>query len=98
MIYDFQKVIVVEYAGDKDQYGQKRVRELSRREVDMMIRVNLQMNVSDIRYVEATDIGLTYDSAITDNNQIISSSGTVYDVLYTIPSRRLTTILLKKVG
>ena len=98
MIYDFQKYIVIEYSGDKDEYGQKRVRETGRRMIDMMVRANLRMNVSDIRFVDATDIGLTYDTAITDNNQIVSTSGITYDVLYTIPSKRLTTIFLKRVN
>jgi hypothetical protein len=63
----------------------------------MMIRPHIQMNVSDIRFIDATDIGLTRDTAITDANQIISSTGT-YNVLYTIPSKRLTQIFLKKVN
>lgn len=97
MIYDFQKVIVVSFTNEKDIYGQKRVEESDRREVDMMIRPHIQMNVSDIRFVDVTDIGLTKDTAITDANQIISSTGT-YNVLYTIPSKRLTQIFLKKVN
>ena len=97
MIYDFQKVIVVSFTNEKDIYGQKRVEESGRREVDMMIKPHIQMNVSDVRFVDATDIGLTRDTAITDANQIISSTGT-YNVLYTIPSKRLTQVFLKKVN
>lgn len=97
MIYDFQKVIVVSFTNEKDIYGQKRVGESDRREVDMMIRPHIQMNVSDVRFVDVTDIGLTRDTAITDANQIISSTGT-YNVLYTIPSKRLTQVFLKKVN
>lgn len=98
MIYDFQKVIVVSFTNEKDIYGQKRVGESDRREVDMMIKPHIQMNVSDVRFVDATDIGLTRDTAITDANQIISSTGTTYNVLYTIPSKRLTQVFLKKVN
>jgi hypothetical protein len=54
----------------------------------MMIRNYLRMNVNDVRFIDVTDIGLSFDSAITDANQIISSSGT-YNVLYVIPSKRL---------
>lgn len=97
MIYDFQKVYVISFTDDKDNYGQPRKVESSRREVEMMIRNYTQINVSDVRFVDATDIGLTYDSAITDANQIISTSG-IYNVLYVIPSRRLYQIFLKKVG
>ena len=63
----------------------------------MMIRNYQQVNVQDVRYIDVTDIGLTFDSAITDANQISTSSGT-YNVLYVIPSRRLNQILLKKVS
>lgn len=96
MIYDFQKVEVVEFEDTVDIYGQRRKSEKSRREVDMMIRNYLRMNVNDVRFVDATDIGLSFDSAITDANQIISSSGT-YNVLYVIPSKRLYQYFLQKV-
>ena len=97
MIYDFQKVYVITFTDDKDNYGQPRKVEGSRREVEMMIRVQQQMNTTDIRFIDATHIGLTFDKNITDANQIISTSGT-YNVLYTIPSRRLYQVFLKKVG
>ena len=96
MIYDFQKVEVVEFEDTVDIYGQRRKSEKSRREVDMMIRNYLRMNVNDVRFVDATDIGLSFDTAITDANQIISSSGT-YNVLYVIPSKRLYQYFLQKV-
>lgn len=97
MIYDFQKVNVVSFTDGKDAHGQRRKVESSRREVEMMIRNYNRYNVNDVRFVDATDIGLTFDTAITDANQIISSSGT-YNVLYVIPSRRLYQVFLKKVG
>ena len=96
MIYDFQKVEVVEFEDTVDIYGQRRKSEKSRREADMMIRNYLRMNVNDVRFVDATDIGLSFDSAITDANQIISSSGT-YNELYVIPSKRLYQYFLQKV-
>lgn len=98
MIYDFETVSVITFNG-KDAYGQKHkvVDNTKTRSVEMMIRHYQQMNVSDVRYVDATDIGLTFDAAITDQNQIISSSGT-YEVLFTIPSKRLYQVFLKKVG
>ena len=99
MIYDFQKVTVITFTNGKDDYGQRRktVDTSANREVEMMIRNYQQVNVTDVRFIDATDIGLTFDAAITDANQIISTSGT-YTVLYVIPSRRLYQVFLKKVG
>ena len=96
MIYDFQTVEVISFTDDKDQYGQQRKTESSRREVEMMIRPQIMVNVVDVRYLDATDIGLTFDRNITDANQISTSSGT-YNILYVIPSKRLYQIFLKKV-
>ena len=96
MMYDFEKVAVVSYTDYRDEYGQPHKEEEGRRDVDMMIKIAYQTNVQDVRYVDATHIGLTFDRAITDANTIISSSGT-YEVLYIIPSRRLTQVFLKKV-
>lgn len=96
MIYDFKKVVVVSYTNNRDVYGQPHIEEASRREVDMNIWIAYWNNVEDVRYVDATHIGLTFDRNITDGNTIISSTGT-YEVLFTIPSRRLTQVFLKKV-
>lgn len=96
MMYGFEKVAVVSYTDYRDAYGQPHRQEEGRRDVDMVIKIAYQTNVQDVRYVDATHIGLTFDRAITDANTIISSSGT-YEVLYIIPSRRLTQVFLKKV-
>lgn len=96
MIYDFENVIVVSFTDDKDAYGQPHKTESSRREVEMMIRNFVRAKVEDVRFVDATDIGLTFDTEITDANQIIATSGT-YDVLYVIPSHRLNQVFMKKV-
>lgn len=97
MIYDFQKVQVISFTDEKTAYGERRKNSSSSREVEMMIRNYTQYNVADPRYLDATDIGLTFDTDITDANQIISTSG-IYNVLYVIPSKRLNQIFLKKVG
>lgn len=98
MIYDFQKVQVISFTDEKTAYGERRKNSSSSREVEMMIRNYTQYNVADPRYLDATDIGLTFDTDITDANQIISTSGTKYNVLFIIPSKRLNQIFLKKVG
>lgn len=97
MIYDFQTVTVKSFTDEKDSYGQRRKNVSSTREVEMIIKNYSREKVEDIRFVEATDIGLTFDRNISDQNQVISTSGT-YNVLYVIPSKRFYQVFLKKVG
>lgn len=62
----------------------------------MDIKVYTQTNVSDVRYLDAEFIGLTEDEAITTQDQIMDGQNT-YEVMYVVPSRHLTKVLLKKV-
>ncbi len=97
MIYrEMQPVSVVSFTSGTDAYGQKRKNGSSSRVVDMFIRTYSQINVADVRYADVTDIGLTTDTAITDENQIEVGEQT-YQVLYVIPSRRFYQILMKRV-
>ena len=93
---EFQKVQVVSFATGKDAYGIKRKNGETSRTVEMVIKIYQQQNTSDARYVDVTDIGLTYDNEISDKNQIVVGENT-YDVLYVIPSNRLNQILMKRV-
>ena len=93
---ELQPVSVVSFATGTDAYGEKRKLGSTTRTVDMVVKIYSQTNVSDVRYCDITNIGLTYDASITDENQIIVN-GTTYDVLYVIPSGRLHQILMKKV-
>lgn len=93
---EMQLVSVVSFTTGKNAYGQKRKNGSTSRTVDMMVKTYTQTNVDDIRYTDVTDIGLTYDASITDENQIVIGEHT-YQVLYVIPSRRLYQVLMKRV-
>lgn len=95
-IREAKPVSVVSFATGTDAYGQKRQSGSTTRTVEMFVKVYSQSNVSDIRYTEVTNIGLTKDSSITDENQIVID-GATYNVLYVIPSGRLHQVLMKKV-
>lgn len=96
IIREFQSVQVVSFTTGKDAYGFKRKNGSANREVKMVVKTYSQQNTNDARYVDVTDIGLTYDKEITDKNQIIIGEDT-YDVMYVIPSNRLQQILMKRV-
>ena len=93
---ELQPVSVVSVTTGTNAYGEKRDSGSTTRTVDMVVKIYSQTNVSDVRYCDITNIGLTYDASITDENQIIVN-GTTYDVLYVIPSGRLHQVLMKKV-
>lgn len=93
---ELKPVSVVSFATGTDAYGQKRKQGSTTRTVEMVVKIYAQSNVSDVRYCDVTNIGLTYDTSITDENQIIID-GATYNVLYVIPSGRMYQILMKKV-
>lgn len=93
---ELKPVSVVSFTTGTDAYGQKRKQGSTTRTVEMFVKVYSQSNVSDVRYCDVTNIGLTYDTSITDENQIVID-GATYNVLYVIPSGRMYQILMKKV-
>lgn len=93
---ELKPVSVVSFTTGTDAYGQKRKQGSTSRTVEMFVKVYSQSNVSDVRYCDVTNIGLTYDASITDKNQIVID-GATYNVLYVIPSGRMYQILMKKV-
>ena len=93
---ELKPVSVVSFATGTDAYGQKRKQGSTTRTVEMVVKIYAQSNVSDVRYCDVTNIGLTYDTSITDENQIVID-GATYNVLYVIPSGRMYQILMKKV-
>lgn len=93
---ELKPVSVVSFTTGTDAYGQKRKQGSTSRTVEMYVKVYSQSNVSDVRYCDVTNIGLTYDTSITDENQIVID-GATYNVLYVIPSGRMYQILMKKV-
>jgi hypothetical protein len=62
----------------------------------MVVKIFSQSHVPDVRYNDVSTIGLTYETSITDANQIVID-GDNYNVLYVIPSGKLYQILMKKV-
>lgn len=93
---EWRTVSVVSFTSGTDSYGQKRKGGSINRNVEMVVKLYSQANINDVRYVEVTNIGLTKDNSITDKNQILIDNET-YQVLYVIPSGKLTQILMKKV-
>ena len=93
---ELKSVSVISFTTGTDAYGQKRTLGSTSRTVEMYVKVYAQSNVSDVRYCDVTNIGLTYDTSITDENQIVID-GATYNVLYVIPSGRMYQILMKKV-
>ena len=96
IIREMKPVSVVSFTAGTDAYGQKRKNGSTKRDSQMVIKIYRQTTVDDIRYTDVTDIGLTYDREITDENEI-EYGGNRYTVLYVIPSNRLYQILMKKV-
>lgn len=92
---EMKSVSVISYAPGTDSYGQPRKVESGRKTVEMLMKIYTQNNVSDIRYNDVTTVGLTKDNSITDAN-VIDDGVNTYSVLYTIPSPRFNTILMKK--
>lgn len=91
----FKDVSVISYNGEKDSFGQIRQDSGTARTVPMAVKLYSQSNVQDPRYVEVTDIGLTYDKNITAANRIAFDDST-YNVLFTIPSGRITQVFMKR--
>lgn len=92
---EMRKVTVKSNSGEKNSYGQKIMNDKTR-VVDMVVKVYRQTNISDIRYNDITNIGLTYEVGITDKDQIIIDNKT-YNVIYVIPSGKLHQIFMKRV-
>ena len=93
---DMNTVEVLTYSSTPDAYGQINQSTPTSRNTQMMIKWYSQNGVDDIRYQEVTDIGITKDSAITDNNKI-RLGNQLWDVLQVIPSSRYNQILLRRV-
>lgn len=94
IIRELLPVTIRTYTNSTDDYGQLR-KIYSDRTAEMVIKISSQTNVSDPRYVDVTNVGVTSDKSIIAGNQVICGQDT-YDVLYVIPSSRLTTVLMRK--
>ena len=56
----------------------------------------MESNVNDVRFIDATHLGLTMDFDIKDSNAI-EIGGDRFNVLYTIPTHRYNAVYMKKV-
>ena len=92
---EYQKVKILSFNGEKDEYGQRRQDTPTEREVEMVCKIYAQTNVSDPRYIDVDEIGITKDFTITPNNQVKIGSD-VYNVKFTIPSKKYLQVLMKK--
>lgn len=91
-------VVVKHFDDTTNAYGEiKKGAAASQREVMMALKIYRQTNVQEAQFVDVTNIGLTYDTSITPGD-LIEKDGNAYNVLFVIPSQRLTTLMLKKVG
>ena len=91
-----RKVDLLTFATTQDAYGQTRTGEPTVTKVEMFVKTYSQKNVTDPRFVEVTDIGITKDFTITTSNQIVFDSHT-YNVLFTIPSERMNQVFLRRI-
>jgi hypothetical protein len=91
-----QTATLISYSSGTDEYGKPLTSIGSSREIEIMITIYKQNNAEDIRFIDATHLGLTAETAITDKHSIIINDEE-YKVLYVIPSKRLAQVFLKKV-
>lgn len=93
---EWQTVKVNTYTGNADTYGQIRQDTPTQTDVEMVVKIYSQTNVSDPRYVDVELIGLTKDKWITDANTITINSQ-LYIIKRIIPSGKYNQILMQKV-
>ena len=96
LIREVKTVSKLTYPDTRDEYGQKRTGTPESTSVKMVIKNYSNTNVTDPRYVQVTDVGLTYDDTITTANQI-KDGDTVYNVLFTIPTQKFAQVFLRKI-
>lgn len=87
---------VTSFVDDVDSYGVPRQTIASIRTIKVVPKIYSQTYVNNPLFNDVEIIALTKDKEVTDKNQITIDSVEYY-VLHTIPSSRLTQLLLKKV-
>lgn len=93
---EWQTANLISFSSGIDEYGKPLQEEVYRKEIEMIMTIYTENNVSDIRFIEATHLGLTAENGITEKNHIIIDN-IEYKVLYVVPSRRYNQVFLKKV-
>lgn len=92
---EYQKVNILTYNSETDEYGQVRQDTPTKTVIDMVCKVYTQTNTNDMRYVDVELIGLTKCNSITNKNEI-EINDVIYTVMYVVPSRTYYQILMKK--
>lgn len=76
----------------KDDYGQLK-QSFEDTEIEMMIKIQSQVNVEDPRFVDVDSIGISRELLVAGNK--IIDGDKVYLIKYVIPSSRYKQALLK---
>lgn len=94
---EWKQVVIKAYSNATDDFGQLRQVVSSTFTDKMVIKISSQTNVTDPRYVDVTEVGIT-PSKLIKAGYVVEDGATKYDVLYVIPSSRYTTVLMRKHG
>ena len=82
--------------GEPDAYGQKQLSATPQGAVKMNINVSTQQIKDNIKYREATFIGLTHDRQI-DDTYVVEYEGARLKVLYVNPKGKLRQVFMVEV-
>lgn len=89
---ELHKVIYRVFDDTKDDYGQLK-QSFEDTEIEMMIKIQSQVNVEDPRFVDVDSIGISRELLVAGNK--IIDGDKVYLIKYVIPSSRYKQALLK---
>lgn len=89
---ELHKVTYRVFDNTKDAYGQLKQNSVDN-EIEMMIKIQSQVNVQDPRFIDVDSIGITKETLLA-GNKIIDGDKT-YLIKYVIPSSRYQQAMLK---
>lgn len=93
--YEMHPVLVKTYTKHRDEYGQPRQTLVNERVIDMAIYKQNMMNIDTPQFIDCNAVGLTEDTCISTNDQIVDRDFT-YNVMYVIRAGRFTRVQLGK--
>lgn len=89
---ELKRVTYRAFDNTKDAYGQLK-QSFTDKDIDMMIKIQTQVNVEDPRFVDCDSVGICKELLVA-GNKIIDGDKT-YLIKYVIPSSRYQQALLK---
>lgn len=92
---ELQSATVKSYGLTVDDYGQLEQKPPVTRTADIMVKISMQQNVQDPRYLDIEMVGLTKDTSIVPG-EVISLAQGDYRVKYVVPTSRWQELLLAK--